>query len=191
MSIMFKKLLFLCLSILILISVGYTKEIGGITLPETLTAGSDTLVLNGAGIRSKFFVKAYVGGLYLKNKGGDANAIVNADEPMALRINIISKYISSDMMEEATREGFQNSTNGNTAPFKDKIDMFVSVFSNNIRNKDVYDIVYIPVEGIKVYKNKELKTTTKDLEFKKALFGIWLGNNPADRSLKNGMLSGK
>lgn len=188
---MFKKLLFLCLSILILTSVGYTKEIGGITMPETLAAGNDTLVLNGAGTRSKFFVKAYVGGLYLKNKGGDANAIINADEPMALRIHIISKYISSDMMEEATREGFQNSTNGNTAPFKDKIDMFVSVFSNNIRNKDVYDIIYIPAEGIKVYKNKELKTTTKDLEFKKALFGIWLGNKPADRSLRNGMLSGK
>jgi hypothetical protein len=172
-------------------SVGYAKEIGGITMPDTLMAGSDTLLLNGAGFRSKLFIKVYVGGLYLKKKSGDANEIINADEPMALRIHVISKFISSDLMEEATREGFQNSTNGNTEPFKDKIDMFVSVFSDNIRNKDVYDIIYIPAEGIKVYKNNMFKTTTKDLEFKKVLFGIWLGNKPADRSLKNAMLSGK
>jgi hypothetical protein len=172
-------------------TVVHAKEIGGIIMPETLAAGSDTLLLNGAGFRSKLFVKAYVGGLYLKKKSGDANTIINADEPMALRINIVSKYISSDLMEEATREGFQNSTNGNTAPFKDKIDMFVSVFSDNIRNKDVYDIIYIPAEGVKVYKNKVLKATTKDLEFKKVLFGIWLGKKPADGSLKNAMLSGQ
>jgi len=188
---MFKKLLVMCSVLLLMTSAVYAKEIGGITIPETLTAGSDTLLLNGAGFRSKLFVKAYVGGLYLKKKNSDAHAIVNADEPMALRINIISKYISSDLMEEATREGFQNSTNGNTAPFKDKIDMFVSVFSDNIRNKDVYDIVYIPAEGVKVYKNKVLKTTTKDLEFKKVLFGIWLGDKPADGGLKKAMLSGK
>jgi hypothetical protein len=188
---MLKKLLVLCSVILMMSSVGYAKEIGGVIMPETLAAGSDTLLLNGAGVRSKFFVKAYVCGLYLKNKSGDANAIINADEPMALRINIISKYISSDMMEEITREGFHNSTNGNTAPFKDKIDLFVATFSDNIRNKDVYDIIYLPAEGLKVYKNKVLKTTTKDLEFKKVLFGIWLGNKPADRSLKNVMLSGK
>jgi hypothetical protein len=188
---MFKKLLVLCLFLLLMASVVSAKEIGSVIMPDTLTAGSDTLLLNGAGVRSKFFVKVYVCGLYLKNKSGDANAIINADEPMALRINIISKYISSDMMEEVTREGFHNSTNGNTAPFKDKIDMFVATFSDNIRNKDVYDIIYIPAEGLKVYKNKVLKTTTKDLEFKKVLFGIWLGKKPADSSLKSAMLSGK
>jgi hypothetical protein len=188
---MFKKLLVLCSVLLLMTSIVYAKEIGSVTMPDTLTAGSDTLSLNGTGVRSKFFIKAYVCGLYLKKKSGDANAIINADEPMALRINIISKYISSDMMEEITREGFHNSTNGNTAPFKDKIDMFVTVFSDNIRNKDVYDLIYTPAEGLKVYKNKVLKTTTKDLEFKKVLFGIWLGNKPADGSLKNAMLSGK
>jgi hypothetical protein len=188
---MLKKLFVLCSIILFMTSVGYAKEIGGIIMPETLAAGSDTLLLNGTGFRSKLFIKAYVGGLYLKKKSSDANVIINADEPMALRINIISKYISSDLMEEATREGFHNSTNGNTAPFKEKIDMFVSVFSDNIRNKDVYDIIYIPAEGVKVYKNHVLKTTTKDLEFKKVLFGIWLGKKPADGSLKSAMLSGK
>ena len=185
---MFKKLLLLCSVILIFTSVGYAKEIGGINMPESLTAGKDALVLNGAGIRTKFFIKAYVGGLYLKQKGGDAAAILNADEPMAISLHIISKLITSEKMKDATNEGFQNSTNGNPAPYKDKIDTFIAVFKDNIKIGDVYDIIYIPAEGIKVYKNKELKSTTKGLDFKKILFGIWLGNKPADKGLKDLML---
>ena len=51
---MFKKLLLLCSVVLILTSVGYAKEVGGINMPDTLAAGTDTLILNGAGIRTKF-----------------------------------------------------------------------------------------------------------------------------------------
>lgn len=189
---MLKKLLLLCLAIFIMSSIGYAKEVGGINMPETLAAGSsDTLLLNGAGIRTKFFIKAYVGGLYLKKKGGDANAIINADEPMAIRLHMISKLITGEKMEDATREGFQNSTNGNIAPIKDKIEKFIAVFKDGIKINDVYDIIYTPAEGIKVYKNKELKATAAGLDFKKALFGIWLCNKPADKDLKNAMLSGK
>ena len=185
---MFKKLLLLCSVILIMTSAGYAKEIGGINMPDSLAAGKDTLVLNGAGIRTKFFIKAYVGGLYLKQKSGDAVAVLNADEPMAISLHIISKLITSEKMKDATNEGFKNSTNGNTAPYKDKIETFISVFKDNIKIGDVYDMVYIPVEGTKVYKNKELKSTTKGLDFKKILFGIWLGNKPADKGLKDLML---
>jgi hypothetical protein len=185
---MFKKLLLLCSAILIIASVGYAKEIGGINMPDSLTAGKDILTLNGAGIRTKFFIKAYVGGLYLKQKSSDANAIMNADEPMAIRLHIISKMITSDKMKDATMEGFQNATNGNIAPYKDKIDMFINVFSDSIKIGDIYDIIYIPGEGTKVYKNKELKTTTPGLDFKKILFGIWLCDKPADKGVKDLML---
>lgn len=186
---MFKKLLVLCSAILIMTSAGYAKEVAGVNMPDSLTAGSDTLVLNGAGIRTKFFIKAYVGGLYLKQKNGDANAIINADEPMAIKLHMISKLITSDKMKEATLEGFENSTKGNTAPFKDKIDTFINVFAENIKINDVYDIIYTPADGIKVYKNKELKSTAKGLDFKKALFGIWLCDKPADKDLKKAMLA--
>jgi hypothetical protein len=185
---MFKKLLLLCSAILIMTSTGFAKEVGGINMPDSLATGKDTLVLNGAGIRTKFFIKAYVGGLYLKQKSGDADTIMNVDEPMAISLHIISKLITSEKMKEATTEGFQHSTNGNTAPYKDKIDSFISVFKDNIKIGDVYDMIYIPGEGTKVYKNKELKITATGLDFKKVLFGIWLCNKPADKDLKALML---
>jgi hypothetical protein len=185
---MFKKLLFLFSAILIFTSTGYAKEIAGADIPDSIASGNDVLILNGAGIRTKYFIKAYVGGLYLKQKTGIANAIINADEPMAFKIHITSKLITSKKMEESTREGFNNSTNGNTAPYKDRIDAFISTFKDNIKIGDVYDIIYTPADGTKVYKNKEFKTMAKGLDFKKVLFGIWLGDKPVDKDLKAGIL---
>ena len=43
-------------------------EIGGVTLPDTIKVGDETLVLNGGGIREKFCLDMYVGGLYLSQK---------------------------------------------------------------------------------------------------------------------------
>ena len=39
-----------------------------------------------------------------------------------------------------------------------------------------------------LYKNGEERGSFRGLEFKQALFGIWLGGNPADDDLKEGML---
>ena len=36
-------------------------EIGGVTLPDTIKVGDETLVLNGGGIREKFWLDMYVG----------------------------------------------------------------------------------------------------------------------------------
>ena len=95
---MIKKLSLFAFSLLLMsFSLG-EKEIGGINMPETIKAGSTTLVLNGAGIRTKFFMKLYVGGLYLQNKTSDANKVLNTDEAMAMRLHIISSMITSEKM---------------------------------------------------------------------------------------------
>jgi hypothetical protein len=91
-------------------------------------------------------------------------------------------------MITAINEGFENSTGKKTAPLKAKIDKFKGFFKDVINKKDVFIIVYVPNEGVSVYKNGTKKGTIEGLDFKKALFGIWLGNKPADDDLKAGML---
>ncbi len=163
--------------------------INGVTLPATLKAGDQTISLNGGGIRKKLFFKLYVGGLYLANKSGDAKAIINADEAMAVKLQITSGMISSENMSEAINEGFEKSTGGNVAPLKDKISKFVDTFKKSeIVEGNVFDIVYVPGKGVEAYKNGTLQSTIEGLEFKKALFGIWLCDEPADDDLKEKML---
>lgn len=163
-------------------------KIGDVTLPNTFTAGKDKLVLNGGGIREKFWMDMYVGGLYLTAKSKDAASIISSTSSMAIRIHIVSSLITSSRMEDAVREGFKKSTGGKENAYKDKIDQFQKAFSEPIKVGDVFDIVYTD-ETISIYKNNTLKAEVKGgLDFKKAVFGIWLGTDPADSDLKDGML---
>ena len=171
------------------ISQAQTK-IEGVTLPDTYMAGKDKLVLNGGGTREKFWMDMYVGALYLPAKSKDAASIVSANTSMVIKMSIVSSLITSERMAEAVVEGFAKSTGNNTTPFKAKIEQFQKAFSEPIKVGDVFDIVYT-AETISVYKNNTLKTSIPGLDFKKAVFGIWLGKDPADSDLKNGMLGEK
>lgn len=53
---------------------------------------------------------------------------------------------------------------------------------------DVYDLVYIPAEGVIAYKNKKPHTVTTGLRFKQALFAVWLCDNPIQQGLKKALL---
>ena len=163
--------------------------INGVTLPASIKAGEANVNLNGGGIRKKIIFKLYVGGLYLTSKSNDAKAVVNADEAMAVKLEITSSMISSENMSEAIMEGFEASTGGNTAPLKSEIDVFVNTFKKSeIVEGNVFDIVYVPGKGVESYKNGKLEGTIEGMDFKKALFGIWLGDKPADDDLKKAML---
>jgi hypothetical protein len=185
---MLKKLSVLTLSLLMMTSLCHGKEIAGVDIPESLEISQVKLILNGAGVRSKLFIKLYVGGLYLEEKSNDPANIISADEPMLIRLHIVSSMITSENMEEATREGFLKSTGGRTESIKDQIEEFISVFKDEIKENDIYDLTYIPDKGTDVYKNAEYHSTIEGLIFKQALFGIWLCDKPAQKSLKNEML---
>lgn len=184
-----KKLAITLLTILISSSV-WALEIGGIDLPETYeTSSKETLKLNGAGIREKWFMDLYVGGLYLKAPQTDAATVLSQDESMAIRLHIISGMITSEKMTNATVEGFENATEGNTKPLEKEIAVFLDTFKATINEGDIFDFVYTPTTGVEIYKNGTLaQTIASDLNFKKALFGIWLCDKPAQKSLKKEML---
>jgi hypothetical protein len=178
--------MFIFTLVLSLFSIAQAKEVGGVEVAQKIE--NPPLILNGAGIRSKFFFDLYVGALYLQQKNSNAKEIIESNEPMAIRLHIISSLISSKKMRNATLEGFENSTNSNISPIKKEIDQFLSVFKDKIKKGDVYTFIYKPSVGTEIYKNGTLKSTIPGLDFKKALFGIWLGDKPAQKSLKKEML---
>lgn len=169
------------------ISSAQTK-VGDATLPNSQNFENHSLLLNGAGVREKLWIDLYAAGLYLDKKSDNAKAILEADKPMAIKLHIVSKLITSNKMVDAVTEGFEKSTNGNMAPIQNQIDTMLGYFKEDIHKNDVFDLVYIPNKGVVAYKNGEERGTVKGLEFKKALFGIWLSSNPADDGLKNELL---
>lgn len=169
-------------------SVNAQKEVSGVKVSETLVVEGNDLVLNGAGVREKFWIDLYVGSLYLPKKSSNAAEIMNSGDAQAIKLNIISGMITSEKMINAVNEGFENATGGKTAPIKAKIEKFKSFFKEEIKKGDEFLIAHVPGKGVVVTKNGVLKGVIDGMDFKKALFGIWLSNKPADKDLKSGML---
>lgn len=164
-------------------------EVGDARVSKIFHSQGHNMMLNGAGTRTKFFMDMYVAALYLKSPTKDAQAVVDADEPMAIRLYIVSSMINSERMSDATRDGFVRSTQGNTAPIEDEIDDMIEAFADAVEDGDVFDLVYLPEEGVTVYRNGVEKTNVEGLEFKQALFGIWLSEDPVQDSVKDDMMN--
>lgn len=164
-------------------------KVGSATLPDTENFKDHSLILNGAGIREKFWIDLYAAGLYVDEKSTDAKNVLSKNEPMAIKLHIVSKLISSEKLIDAVKEGFDKSTNGNTEAIQPQIDKMLGFFSDEISKDDVFDLVYFPSEGAVVaYKNGEERGAVKGEEFRKALFGIWLSDKAADGKLRKSLL---
>ncbi len=158
-------------------------------LPAQMQAGDHRLVLNGSGVRNKTLLDLYAAGLYLTQPSNNAAAIIAADDPMAIRIKILSTFVSKSNLVESLEEGFKSATGGKSRELRKEIDQFRELFKDEITKGDVFDIVYLPQHGVIVNKNGKFMGTVVGLKFKQALFGIWLSDKPADTSLKQALLT--
>ncbi len=161
--------------------------VSGVSVSEKLNIESKPMLLNGIGIRSKFFFDLYVGSLYLSTKTRDADEAMG-EKFAAIRLNIISGLITEDKMQEAIVEGFEHATNGNVKPIKANIDEFMSLFDTGIKEGDQFTFVFHKGVGVTAYKNMNKLTDIKSETFRHALMAIWLGHKPAQKSLKKKML---
>lgn len=179
---------FALISFLAFLPVQAQKIVSGVKLDAKLSIEGQELILNGAGIREKLWFDLYVGSLYLEKKSTNDKEIINSKDAIAIRLDVLSSMVTSKKMVAALDEGLINSTNNNTAPLKDKINKFKGFFKDEIKVGDKFIIVYNPSEGIVFYKNGIKKGVIEGYDFKKALFGIWLCDKPADKDLKTGLL---
>lgn len=148
---------------------------------------SQALSLNGAGYRTRFGLKIYEVGLYLDTPNKDANQVLSADEPQLIRMDIRSGLVSKALIEEVVIAGFKS---GRTYDqFREEIGMLLDTFSETTGKGDYVDLYYQPGLGLKTYQNGEQKVVIESgVEFKQALYGIWLGDSPVQRRLKKYML---
>ena len=163
--------------------------LNNVTFPAKIKQDNTELTYNGGGIRKKLMFKVYVSGLYLPEKSKNAVEVLGADKTQAVRLVITSGMINSNNMSDAIQEGFDKSLKGNSKPLQNQITSFIATFkSEPIKEGDIFEMWYVPGVGVKSYKNGVYKSTTAGLDFKKALFGIWLSDTPVDEDLKKSML---
>ncbi len=183
-----KKVILLLVVVLSMTAVNAQIRVGKAVLPYEESFGEVDLKLNGAGIRSMLWIDLYAGGLYLQKKSKDPLKILDADETMVIKLNIVSGFVTQKKMIKAVKDGFEKATFGNTKPLQDRISKFIKFFNEPIVRNDIFDIAYIKDEGVKAFKNGKELGVIKGRDFKYALFKIWLGDEPASEDVKKGML---
>ncbi len=182
-----KRLVVILTIIMSVLTLG--AQVAGVDVAETMVVGEKELKLNGAGVRKKAFLSLYVGALYTGERAEDSSWAVEGDEEMSVQLHIVSGVISNDAMREAVEEGFESSaTKEERAVLNERIEAFIEVFNEEINKGDEFIFNYLPDRGVEVLKNGVHLTTVEGLDFKRALYGIWLGDKPADKNLKKAML---
>ncbi len=191
---MIRKVLIALMVVLMVSSVASAMVVEDVQVPETLMAGDQLLILNGAGVRNVFLNDVYVGGLWLENPSADGNAIAGADEPMAIRIHVLNDFFaSSKHINDAFKKGFRFAMpRGDISSIQGELERLEAAFADKITDGEEFDLIYLPGTGTSIYKEGVLKDTIPGLEFKRLFFGIWVSDKATvNDELKEGMLAGK
>jgi len=82
------------------------RDLDGVMIPDNLTLTGETspLVLNGAGYRKKFFIKVYIGALYLAQATQQAEAVLDAATARVMRLFFL-RDVSQDQFVTAWNDG--------------------------------------------------------------------------------------
>lgn len=180
-------LLFICFLGFSFASVHAQKRtVAGVTFDAKTTVNGKTLLYNGSGLREKYTFDLYVAALYLSRPSMDASKIISDDDEMGIHLELVSNKVTREKFIETVKEGFAKSSSGKATDAE--IKTFMGFFSGEFKDGDKIHLEYTPGKGVAAIKNGKTLGTIPGLSFKKALFSIWLGSNPADATLKKGML---
>lgn len=164
--------------------------INGVAIPETVSLPNSgtQLVLNGAGVREKFFLDIYVGALYLEKPERDPDVILADAGPAGILMHFTYSEVSREKIIDGWKDGLaENLTAERMSAIKPRLEKFNTLF-RTVGKGDVIRIDYLPESGTQVRINDEWRGSVEGNDFFRDLLRIWLGTHPVSKSLKHDML---
>ncbi len=162
------------------------RDVAGVQVPDSVTVGGKALLLNGAGLRSKLFIKVYVGALYLEQRSSDPAAIVAADAAWQVAMTF-KRDVDKASVLGAFKDGFENNSKADAPKLVPALARIDAVMKD-LKTGDVLVIAYAPGAGSTITAPGGGTVTIEGKPFADALLRNWLGEKPADGDLKSGML---
>lgn len=179
------------LALAIALPAAAAVDVNGIKFEDVNKVGGKDLKLNGAGMRTKLVIKVYAAGLYLTEKSKNVADILKMDGPRRVTL-VMARDISSEDLGKAFMDGInENLDKAEKAKIVGQIGKFGEMFASvdQIRKGDVLHMDWIPGTGTVCELNgKRIGEPAADINFYNAVLRIWLGEKPADRSLKPALL---
>jgi hypothetical protein len=166
-------------------------ELAGVKYAPTVQVGGSTLQLNGAGIRYRFVVKVYTGGLYLTTKASTPEAVLAAPGPKRMHVVMLRDVPGEELGKLFTRGMQDNSPREEFSKFFAGTMRMSEIFSSKkkLASGESFSVDWVPGQGASIRVNGQAQgEPIKEPEFFTALMRIWIGNSPADAQLKDALL---
>lgn len=164
------------------------SEIATADIPETVTLADSTapLLLNGAGLRTRFFVKVYAIALYLPARQTQAAQAI-ATTPRSIRL-----FLLRDLGAAKARDSFEQALRKNLSDqqwtqLQGALKPFFAALPD-LKEKDRVALDFLADARTLLSVNDKKLTETQSAELQRALPLIWLGEQPADAALKGALL---
>lgn len=173
-------------------SASAALEVEGVKLGDSAQVGTQALVLNGAGVRTKWFFKVYVGALYLPQKQKAADVVIADEQVQRIALHML-RDLGSKRLYGAFNEAIQANHDGAelkalSPQLRQMADIFDAI--GEAKQGDVITLDYLPGGGTQIGINGTVRGTIAGAAFKRALLKIWLGGKPAQDDLKKALLGG-
>lgn len=165
--------------------------IAGKTLADKAEVGGQPLLLNGAGMRSIFFFRVYIGALYLRRPLTAPEAVLADTGPKRIELYIMRHVGADEFMDAFNKAINNNQTPQELQAISARLAQFGRVFRavGAVDEDTVILLDYLPQPGVTVLTiNGRERMRIPGADFYAALLKIWLGSNPAQESLKKAML---
>jgi hypothetical protein len=176
---------------LILARPSVAVEVEGMRFEPTTRLASTELQLNGAGLRSVFFVKAYAAGLYLPEKARNAAVILGMSGIKRLQIRPL-REVDADSFIKALHEGVRkNHSEVQISKLNSRLDQLTETLRvlRKAQKGDTINFDFSPESGTQISVNGA--ATGKPIpgeNFYQAILRIFIGEQPVDRNLKRELL---
>ena len=166
-------------------------EVEGQKFEPTVALGGQTLNLNGVGLRKRAIFKVYVAGLYAGQKSTNAATIVNDKGARRVTLRML-RDVEAQSFIDSFNEGLKNNTpEAQLNAMKPQVDALVSTLKaiGEAKKGDAINFDYTQDGGTRITVNGQAKgSPIPGADFFSAVLRIWLGDKPADETLKKGML---
>jgi len=172
-----------------LIALGLTSagELAGISMPDNTTVEGKDLVLNGMGLREKMWIDVYVAGLYLEDKSGDAQQILDSEQAKHIRMHFLYKKVAAKKLVGAWNDGVKNNAGSQAGELKSGLEQLNSWMVDLVKGEEMV-FTSVPGKGLRVEVKGEEKGVIEDEAFSKAFWSIFIGEKPPTDRLKQGLL---
>lgn len=170
-----RKLILAAALTLAAVSAG-AVTLAGVNIPDHATVNNQNLVLNGAGLRKKLFIKVYTGALYLPAKQSNAAALLAADTPRRMVMHFVFD-VGSGKIAEAWEEGLEDNTKNAPADVKAAFKTLSSWMEDMKEGKEIV-LTYVPGTGTTVEVNGKTKGTLAGKAVADAILNTWIGPDP-------------